>query len=151
MWQTGYKISKCQSCKNALGKTACSWAKAFTPVDGWDAEPTVISAGYAFEESSYNVRHCPLYVRGNSEVEWGGGDFNRLLVEVIYQAVVDWKALDYGAVESLRYKSEIIKREDLVHFFNTKYFEWLVRMTINVDPERIRAALKIPESEVCVI
>ena len=65
--------------------------------------------------------------------------------------MVDWKALDYGAVESLRYKSEIIKREDLVHFFNTKYFEWLVRMTINVDPERIRAALKIPESEVCVI
>lgn len=144
-------ITKCFTCQNATGKTACSWAKNFTPVEGWTAEESVISPGYAFEEKSYLVYACPLYRRGDGDLEWGSGDYRRLLICILYQAVIDWKALNYGAIDSLRYKGEIIKREDLVHFFHSKYFEWLVRMTVNVDSDKIRAALKIPEGEVCVI
>lgn len=151
MWKSNYKVSKCQSCKNALGKTACSWARNFTPVEGWRADPTVISAGSVVEETSYCVYYCPNYERGNSDVEWGSGDYRRLLMDILYQAIADWKALNCGQIESLRYKSEVIKSEELIHFFNSKYFEWLVRLTINVDPGEIRSALKIPEGRGCVI
>lgn len=45
-------------------KGGCSWERSFTPVNGWDAEPTILykdSKNYD-EQQSYIVRECPLFV-----------------------------------------------------------------------------------------
>lgn len=137
-------ISRCCSCVNACGETACSWAKDFTPVEGWDAEPSVISPQYSYRQDSYLVYSCPLYKRGHSKVEWDDGDIRFLAIEILRQAVEDWKALDYGRIESIRSNGEAIYRKDYIKFFNSRYFDWLVQNTLDVKPGKIKQALKIP-------
>lgn len=45
-------------------KGGCSWERSFTPVDGWEAEPTILykDSKYYDEQQSYIVRKCPLFV-----------------------------------------------------------------------------------------
>lgn len=50
------KISKCCDCCN----TECSWHKEFKPVDGWNAEHTIVDNGRD-KQDSYYVKECPLY------------------------------------------------------------------------------------------
>lgn len=49
-------FSICENCKNCLG--GCSWAKNFTPVEGWTAEKAFWSEKYGW---SYKVIFCPLF------------------------------------------------------------------------------------------
>ena len=51
----------CCTCKNACG--GCSWSIDFTPVEGWDAEPTIINDSEG-NISSYKINSCPRYIRG---------------------------------------------------------------------------------------
>ena len=48
----------CWDCKHAT-TNGCSWAKSFTPVDGWKAIPSV-----AGESDSYLVLECPKFEKG---------------------------------------------------------------------------------------
>lgn len=51
----------CWECRNAAG--GCSWADDLKPVDGWDAEKTIVQgdgAGGTFD--SFCVKSCPEYV-----------------------------------------------------------------------------------------
>ena len=50
--------SLCWDCKNST-TNGCSWAKSFTPVDGWKAIPSV-----AGESDSYLVLECPKFEKG---------------------------------------------------------------------------------------
>lgn len=50
----------CWLCEKSCTK-ACSWAKSFDPVEGWDAEETVI-AGYTNLIQSFLVKDCPEFV-----------------------------------------------------------------------------------------
>ena len=50
--------SLCWDCKHAT-TNGCSWAKSFTPVDGWKAIPSV-----AGESDSYLVLECPKFEKG---------------------------------------------------------------------------------------
>lgn len=61
----------CWDCARAIGPRSnrCSWANDFEPVDGWEAEFTVVHAGNAGETTSYLVRSCPEFVRD----AWEGG------------------------------------------------------------------------------
>lgn len=52
----------CWKCKNATGE--CSWSKCFTPVKGWDAEPTIIQDSEIGEIPSFKIKHCPQYFYG---------------------------------------------------------------------------------------
>ena len=142
-------MSKCQSCVHACGETACSWAKDFAPVEGWIAEPTVISPNQPFRQESYLVYYCPKYERGHSEVEWDDGDIRDLCFNILLQAVEDWKALDYGAIEQRRVNGEYIKAADYIQFFNSRYFKWLVKNCLEFSPGEIRRALRIPIGEEC--
>lgn len=57
----------CWSCIKACDGNLCPWAKNFTPVKGWKAEPTHKPA-YKLDNNevvytdSYNIYECPLYV-----------------------------------------------------------------------------------------
>lgn len=48
----------CWNCKKSSGK--CSWSADFTPVDGWDAAPTIIGEDYA-PVDSFLVKSCPQF------------------------------------------------------------------------------------------
>jgi hypothetical protein len=133
------------NCKNACGKAACSWATDFTPVEGWIAEPTILSEKYSYSQPSFCVLWCPQYERGHSEVEYEDNDIRNLVFEIILQAVEDWKALDFGKISERRYRSELIKASDLISFFNSKYFAYLCKITLDNKPDEIMAALHVPE------
>lgn len=51
----------CWTCQNACG--GCSWSdRSFTPVEGWDAVPTVLHAKHTGERvDSFLVKECPQY------------------------------------------------------------------------------------------
>lgn len=51
----------CWLCKNACG--GCLWSSDFLPIEGWDAEVTIIKGlrGYI---SSYKINSCPNFIRG---------------------------------------------------------------------------------------
>ena len=55
------KEQPCCTCKNFYN--GCSWSRSFTPVDGWKANPTVITHGNRSLES-YEILYCPEYERG---------------------------------------------------------------------------------------
>lgn len=50
--------SLCWDCKNSA-TNGCSWAKSFTPVDGWNAMQSVAGAS-----DSYCVFECPKFEKG---------------------------------------------------------------------------------------
>lgn len=53
----------CWDCAKACGK--CSWSQSFKPVEGWDAEPTVIFTQCRINViPSYYIRGCPEFVQG---------------------------------------------------------------------------------------
>lgn len=51
----------CYICKNACG--GCSWSIDFKPVNGWDAEPTIIRDSEG-DIHSYKINNCPEFIRG---------------------------------------------------------------------------------------
>lgn len=51
----------CWTCKKAI--CGCNWSKYGKPVDGWDAEPTVIQTGNTVK-NSYKIKRCPEYIEG---------------------------------------------------------------------------------------
>lgn len=60
--QIGKSEQLCCTCKNCYG--GCSWSRDFTPVDGWDAIPTIIKQQWGKQIGSFAIRDCPLYERG---------------------------------------------------------------------------------------
>lgn len=50
----------CWLCEKSCTKE-CSWARSFDPVEGWDAEETVI-AGYTNLIQSFFVKNCPEFL-----------------------------------------------------------------------------------------
>ena len=56
------KDSLCWWCDNCYG--GCSWSQDFTPVKGWEAEPTKITSEDSKREiSSFMVINCPKFKR----------------------------------------------------------------------------------------
>ncbi len=55
----------CWGCKKAIG--GCSWADKLKPVEGWDAEPTIVKdADGDFE--SFLVKTCPEYIPDDKRI-----------------------------------------------------------------------------------
>ncbi len=59
----GNKETLCWTCKKSIGKNMCSWAKSFTPVEGWKAKEIILGLGTKTCKhiNSYCVEECPLY------------------------------------------------------------------------------------------
>ena len=53
----------CWKCKKACG--GCSWSDNLTPVDGWDATPTIVKDSMGDFES-FKIKKCPEFIE-----EWG--------------------------------------------------------------------------------
>ena len=51
----------CWDCKKACG--GCSWSSCFKPVDGWDAEESIVKDNSG-DIISYKVKKCPEFIRG---------------------------------------------------------------------------------------
>lgn len=49
----------CWECKKAIG--GCLWADSLQPVDGWDAEPTIVKDEGMGDYESFIVKACPMY------------------------------------------------------------------------------------------
>ena len=141
-------MSKCGRCIHAAaGDKTCPWHTMFKPVDGWEATPTVLSENQSYREDSFEVTVCPLYVKGHPERHYSDDGINRLAIETMFQAVEDWKSLDYGKRDELRYVGQTIKREELIEFFWSPWFEAMVHSVLTVRPSHIRRALKVPKME----
>ena len=70
-----------------------------------------------------------------------------LIAEVLLQAVADWKALDYGNYAETLFISQVIRRHELITFFNSPEFEAMARY-VGIPVDATRSALKIPIREV---
>lgn len=61
------KATLCWFCDKATC-SGCSWSKEFKPVEGWDAEPTLVTQwsgkGKPRQTSSYMVYSCPDFAEG---------------------------------------------------------------------------------------
>ena len=64
-----FNYQLCSSCERAVG--FCSWSKRLDPVEGWDAEPSIIKVHKSgrdnqkviYEEyAGWRVRDCPLFI-----------------------------------------------------------------------------------------
>lgn len=53
------KETLCWDCKNSGG--GCSWSKSFEPVEGWDAEKSIIHSRSYRPYESYYVKSCPKF------------------------------------------------------------------------------------------
>ena len=52
------KTQLCTTCARAVG--FCSWSQTLTPVEGWEARPSVLGHGTG---NSWKVIGCPLYIK----------------------------------------------------------------------------------------
>ena len=59
---TGKREQLCCSCTKFCG--GCSWSRNFTPVEGWDAVPTVIKQSRCPDVHSFSIVRCPEYEMG---------------------------------------------------------------------------------------
>lgn len=60
----GKKSTLCWTCQNGYANK-CPWMTDFTPVEGWEAEKTVIRDNIREPIDSYLVIKCPMYVKEN--------------------------------------------------------------------------------------
>ena len=80
--------SLCWRCKNCFG--GCSWSESFGPVEGWNAERTIIQHFNA-ETPSFLVRDCPRFAPDDGEREYVSDDgFHNLMVAIYKRAAQDY-------------------------------------------------------------
>ena len=145
----------CWNCSRSV-HDKCSWAKRFVPVEGWDAEKTVLMVD-ARPTSSYLVKSCPLYKcdKDNkhkvSELDEVGA--NRLICDIIAFAIRDWKKANKALNgKHMKDESGIVISPDRAKyrireteaFFKSTWFGTLC----DIDSERLILALRnndVPE------
>lgn len=148
--------TRCLDCGNATNPDVCPWVRDFTPVPGWEAEPTVIGKAYSF--TSYLVSYCPLFWRdahkaGLEEDVFGrkrrvtidDDDTVKLASAICTRAVEDWKFLQYGALRSVPYYGDRLYRDEIIEFFFSEWFSRLLECFSYRTPEQIRKYIGITE------
>lgn len=63
----GVKKTLCYTCNTP--SPTCPWKYNFTPVKGWEAEPTKVLVSEGKYQNSYHVKSCPLYEENTRRVE----------------------------------------------------------------------------------
>lgn len=146
------KQTLCWDCKNSTKPDICPWVRDFTPVPGWTAEKTEIrNLG-----ESYLVKECPLFKRGafkggmeedvfgkREHISIDNQDTVKLAEAIIERYVEDWKFLEYGELDGIRFCGSRLKRKKILEFFYSEWFERLLSLFSDIEPDYIRKALKI--------
>ena len=160
--------SLCWDCANATNPDKCPWVGDGEPVDGWWARKDKIKFSFADWDGkiktkmtdTYCVIMCPLFERD----AWRGGlhkhdipttpvlkyatakDLRSLAAAIIYRQVVDWERLGRGEHKRIAdTNGRYTKREDVVDFFNSEWFEQLLACVSTTSAEDCRKALGIPK------
>ena len=145
--------SLCWDCFWSTHPEKCQWVARNKPVKGWNAEPTRVSPRSA-PFDSYKVVGCPKFKRDSyrgglvdppnrRRVKLWDDDIPNLASAIIEQAVTDWIALDYGAIDSILFCGQSIERKKLLEFFFSRWFEVLLESFSEWTPKQIRRAIKI--------
>ena len=111
------KESLCWNCNNLF----CSWVQLAEPVMGWLAMENP-------SRGSYRVLACPEYKKERDRGKAYGEQCQELAIEVVTQAVRDWKD-DPGL------------RKELRRFFGSEWFKFLLKET-EIDQDMIIERLK---------
>lgn len=146
----------CWDCANSTKPDVCPWVRDFNPVEGWEAKPRRTGGWMPFD--TYIVFDCPLFRRDshNAGTEQNllnkhkfpkltNDDLVNLAEAIIEGAVEDWKALQYGALEFVRFQSDLVTKKKTLKFFFSKDFENFLGTFSERTPEQIRSWLKITE------
>lgn len=146
----------CWDCANATHSEKCPWVDSFTPVPGWKARPTKIFGSYPLE--SYVVIECPWFRRdsfgaGTEKclISWSrpiklyDDDLKNISEAIIENAVEDWKALQFGALEAVTSRASRITKQKTLEFFFSVDFENFLSTFSERTPEQIRSWLHITE------
>lgn len=155
----------CWDCKHSTDINRCPWIRDCTPVDGWWARSKVIryriyppdAPAYTRETESYCVICCPKFERES----FGAGlvplekkhtqykdaqnaDIKALCAAIITQAIMDWRKLDNGRfAKALAADGNTIKREEVIQFFYSNYFEEMLDAVSSLTPKQVREELGI--------
>lgn len=108
--------SLCWKCARSTD-SSCSWADSFTPVDGWDAEPTErYSEVY---KTSYKVNHCPLFKEHIQHDDIDDTGAQKLCGAIMARAGQEYKRL----LQSHHREDVIGDIAALEHFFKSELAE----------------------------
>lgn len=161
----------CWDCALATDVDKCPWATNGKPVDGWWAKKNkiryttvdMIGKKHTTETDSYTVILCPLFKRDSFR---GGmhkddrrkrrdvletpsqSDVRALASAIICQAVTDWERTQRGGLRKIVSPENItVKSDELIRFFNSRFFEQMLEFVTDVEPSLAREALDVPEQE----
>lgn len=152
----GLPPTLCWDCAWSNGSGDCPWVDHQTPVEGWEAIPNHVAGHYGFD--SFSVVKCPSFKRDSHNAgqswQWGrpgkktelsSGDAVKIASRIIDQAVQDWR--DIKDTNNLRLDGQVVWHEEVVEFFNSSWFERLLALASDLDPDKCRDSLKIPKTE----
>ena len=147
----GSKQTLCWDCKNCTSPDVCPWVRDFTPVPGWKAKLNSFR-----EYDSYLVIECPLFKRGayhggteenlliaKEHISIYDNDTEKLAEAIIERYVEDWKFLEYGELDGVRFCGGKLSRNKIVSFFTSEWFADLLASFSDIDPMVILKKLKI--------
>ena len=148
----------CWDCRNCTKPEICPWVRDYTPVPGWEARKTEIRT----LGESYLVIDCPLFKRdafhGGAEADTFGKkehitidneDMVRIAEAIIERYVEDWKFLEYGELDGIRFCGSKLKRDKIIGFFSSEWFADLLACFSDIDPMVILKKLKIDKFLKC--
>lgn len=143
----------CLRCRNSY-TNGCSWARDFTPVDGWCALPTAITFQKK-QEQSFMVLMCPKFKEEAQDqderiyhakpIEDNAGA-ELLAAAIVKQACRDYLMYGKRAHENkgeserdrIKRQSDKDKQKDIVKWFRSPEF----RLISDIDPESIIKRLR---------
>lgn len=155
----------CWDCKHATDINYCPWVRDGTPVEGWWARSKAIqyliypqdAPAFTREIDSYCVICCPLFDRDSfsagllpmekkrTEYKYAdSSDIKALCAAIITQAIADWNKLDRGRfAKALAADGQTIKRDEVVEFFYSAFFEEILDAVSSLTPAKVREELGI--------
>ena len=144
----------CFDCCWSTRPWKCPWVDENKPVKGWLARENIVSPRSS-PFKSYHVIACPKFKRNSycgglidppnkERVYLDPKDVPSVAEAICEQAVVDWIALDYGALDSLKFCGQVVKRDELLEFFFGRWFAELLESFSPRTPQQVRRAIRIP-------
>ncbi len=110
------KDSLCWHCSRATDGS-CSWSNSFIPVDGWDAEKSVIKGHYSAD--TFFVKGCPLFAKYEPPV------MDDIGVEKLSDAVMARAGRDY--LDLMEHEKNIREQDKALGTKRALYGNWTRR------------------------
>lgn len=149
----------CWKCENAVNGRKCPWARDFTPVEGWEAEPDLVwyntplvGGMVKHEQPSYIVKSCPLFEPDhNDRVKIPNDDIAKeIACETILRGVKDYNVMKKrGSTPDMKESTgEVVYLEDILKFFRSKWMDILTYGVLSThSPDDVRRELGIDKEE----